>query len=104
MLEGGGSFYLKLIDFGEAKIVDTYNDAASAGGSSDGHSSFFGKILGRSEKRDRKKGTFVGTPLYCSPEMLKNNQSGLYSDLWALGCIIFELCAGGQKMFGGKNR
>lgn len=94
MLEGNGSFYLKLIDFGEAKIVDTYNEAASQG-SSEGHSSFFGKILGRNDKKDRKKGTFVGTPWYLAPEMLRSNQSGLYSDLWALGCIIFELCAGG---------
>jgi serine/threonine protein kinase len=34
--------------------------------------------------------------------MLGNSESGLYSDLWALGCIIYEMCTG-QKMFVGRN-
>lgn len=34
--------------------------------------------------------------------MLRSNQSGLYTDLWALGCIIYELEAD-LKMFHGKN-
>jgi serine/threonine protein kinase len=34
--------------------------------------------------------------------MLKNNNSGLYTDLWAFGCIIYELSCG-KKMFRGKN-
>jgi len=42
---------------------------------------------------DREKmirhGTFVGTPLYVAPEMLEYNHSGRYTDLWALGCIIY---------------
>jgi len=49
----------------------------------------------------QRSGTFVGTPFYVAPEMLKKNQSGLYSDLWALGCIIYEICSG-RKMFMGK--
>lgn len=34
--------------------------------------------------------------------MVSKSQSGLYTDLWALGVIIFELTFG-KKMFGGKN-
>ena len=34
--------------------------------------------------------------------MLESNQSGLYSDLWALGCIIYELSSG-LKMFKGNQ-
>ena len=34
--------------------------------------------------------------------MLENNVSGLFSDLWALGCIIYELCTG-YKMFKGSR-
>ena len=35
------------------------------------------------------RGTFVGTPLYVSPEMLEDSAALPASDLWALGCIIF---------------
>jgi hypothetical protein len=41
-----------------------------------------------------KKGTFVGTPYYQAPEMLNSNKSGLYTDLWAFGCIIYEMSCG----------
>jgi len=56
----------------------------------------------KSKKVKKNRGTFVGTPLYCAPEMLEINQSGLFSDLWALGVIIYEMSCG-QKMFKGKN-
>ena len=63
----------------------------------------FNKQGAKNGKQQAKaRGTFVGTPLYCAPEMLENNQSGLFSDLWALGVIIFEMSSG-QKMFSGKN-
>jgi len=42
----------------------------------------------------RKQGTFVGTPLYAAPEMLESNTSSKGTDLWALGCIIYQLYAG----------
>lgn len=41
-----------------------------------------------------RAGTFVGTPLYVAPEMLEYNSSGRYTDLWALGCIIYQLLVG----------
>lgn len=34
--------------------------------------------------------------------MIRENKSGLFTDLWALGCIIYEISCG-QKMFKGKN-
>lgn len=38
-----------------------------------------------------KKGTFVGTKDYLSPEMVDKNISGPFSDLWALGIIIYVM-------------
>lgn len=48
------------------------------------------------------RGTFVGTPLYVAPEMLKESMSGHFTDLWALGCIIFQM-ATGEVPFKGKT-
>lgn len=36
----------------------------------------------------------MGTPLYLAPEMLEFNQAGVYTDLWALGCILYEMLVG----------
>lgn len=35
----------------------------------------------------------VGTPAYMSPELMRNEQYDYHVDMWALGCICFELCA-----------
>jgi NIMA (never in mitosis gene a)-related kinase len=37
--------------------------------------------------------TCIGTPLYLSPEVCNNQPYGLSSDMWALGCIVYEMCA-----------
>src|SRR5271154_3959480 len=42
--------------------------------------------------------TFVGSFPYVSPEVLLNGESSLtqFSDIWAAGCIGYELCTGKQ--------
>ena len=35
--------------------------------------------------------TFIGTPYYVSPEMCQNKPYNEKSDIWALGCILYEL-------------
>jgi 3-phosphoinositide dependent protein kinase-1 len=64
-------------------------------------SSFFGRLK-KNKSIKQKRGTFVGTALYAAPEMLESNQSGFYTDLWALGCIIYEMCTG-LKLFQARN-
>ena len=44
--------------------------------------------------QQKRKATFVGTPLYVSPEMLSDNISSASGDIWALGCIIFQMITG----------
>lgn len=36
--------------------------------------------------------TLVGTPYYLSPEVCKNEPYTYKADIWALGCVLYELC------------
>ncbi|XP_076672178.1 phosphoinositide-dependent kinase 1 isoform X3 [Andrena cerasifolii] len=44
-------------------------------------------------RRDRR-GSFVGTAQYVSPELLTDKTASRASDLWALGCIVYQMVAG----------
>jgi len=35
--------------------------------------------------------TCVGTPYYLSPEIWENNPYNNKSDLWAMGCVLYEM-------------
>mmetsp|Transcript_2602 Transcript_2602/g.6659 ORF Transcript_2602/g.6659 Transcript_2602/m.6659 type:complete len:590 (-) Transcript_2602:10-1779(-) len=36
--------------------------------------------------------TIVGTPYYMSPEVCRNEPYSWKSDIWAVGCVLYELC------------
>ena len=50
--------------------------------------------LGVAKKLDKQKfaKTFIGTPYYLSPEICEDREYNDKSDVWALGCILYELC------------
>ncbi|KAG9316178.1 kinase-like protein [Chiua virens] len=50
-----------------------------------------GKIL---ESSDERANSFVGTAQYVSPELLESTETSKSSDLWSLGCIVFQMIAG----------
>ncbi|KAF9925875.1 pkb-activating kinase-like protein [Linnemannia zychae] len=72
--------YVKLTDFGTAKMLEPSEDGTES---------------------DRAN-SFVGTAEYVSPELLTEKAACKSSDLWALGCIIYQLLAG-RPPFKGSN-
>ncbi|CAK6984434.1 interferon-induced very large GTPase 1-like isoform X1, partial [Scomber scombrus] len=37
--------------------------------------------------------TCIGTPLYLSPEICENKPYNNKSDIWAVGCVLYEMCS-----------
>ena len=46
--------------------------------------------------------SMIGTPYYVSPELVSEAGYSYKSDVWALGCILYELCYL-RKAFDGKT-
>ena len=42
--------------------------------------------------KDKVLRTQTGTPYYASPEVWNDNPYSYKSDLWSIGCVIYELC------------
>jgi len=45
---------------------------------------------------DTRVGTVLGTPPYMAPEQLAGERAGPAADIYALGCILYEIAAGEQ--------
>ena len=78
--------HVKITDFGTAKLLDDPRapppplvEALETGPSGSG---------------GNRTASFVGTAEYVSPELLTDKSAGKPSDLWAFGCIIYQLLAG----------
>lgn len=58
--------------------------------------------FGTATSTESRGSSFVGTAEYVSPELLLHNQCGVSSDIWALGCMIYQFLQG-QPPFRGEN-
>jgi formylglycine-generating enzyme required for sulfatase activity len=75
---------VKLLDFGLAKLLDrpVREDAAPGLPRAPASSDLTGA------------GGMLGTPLYMAPECLRGEPATQRSDLYSLGAVLYELCAG----------
>jgi 3-phosphoinositide dependent protein kinase-1 len=80
--------HVKITDFGTAKLLPDprqIQDASQRGVPEPGNADSDG---------DGRAASFVGTAEYVSPELLTHKTAGKASDIWAFGCIIYQLLAG----------
>ena len=89
MLTEGGP---KVLDFGLAKFLHP-----SVAGSGLSHA------LTEEVSQLTSRGEVVGTLQYLSPEQLAEGKVDSRSDIWGLGCILYEMLTG-MKAFIGTNR
>jgi Tol biopolymer transport system component len=81
----------KLMDFGLAR-----GTGLAAGGADAASSPTLTRAL-------TTEGAIVGTFLYMSPEQLEGKDADGRSDLWALGCVLYEMATGTRAFAGGSQ-
>jgi 3-phosphoinositide dependent protein kinase-1 len=74
--------HVKITDFGTGKILDDKQR-----GTMDNGNDIF-------PNEKHRTVSFVGTAEYVSPELLTAKEGGKPTDLWAFGCIIYQLLSG----------
>jgi mitogen-activated protein kinase kinase kinase len=80
---------IKFVDFGAAKILaKNHRTMMRSRRPAEGH---FGGGLGVG-----LSSSLTGTPMYMSPEVIKNDTRGRHGamDIWSMGCVVLEFATG----------
>ncbi|KAI5456274.1 kinase-like domain-containing protein [Mariannaea sp. PMI_226] len=88
--------HVKITDFGTAKLLKDPRQARNQdSGAPD--------LARQDSEEDDRAASFVGTAEYVSPELLTHKNACKASDLWAFGCIVYQLLAGRPPFKGGSE-
>ena len=82
---------IKVLDFGLAKLGTDTADASS-----------FGTLSPTLSVAFTGAGTILGTAAYMAPEQARGKKVDKRADVWAFGCVLFEMLAG-AKAFDGTD-
>ena len=99
MLTAGGA---KLLDFGLAKTSPTLV-GSGVGGLTPSTPTVTIAELSSPAKALTQQGTVVGTFQYMAPEVLQGTEADVRSDIFSLGCVLYEM-ATGRRAFEGKSQ
>ena len=83
---------VKVLDFGLAKALETAQHPSNASQSSTITSPAITRM-----------GVILGTPAYMSPEQARGQAVDKRTDIWAFGCVLFEMLTG-QAVFAGETK
>lgn len=92
-------FHIMIADFGSSRIDSEKQDIPILAEEDEDDDS---DDDGPPRPPRQKRGSFVGTAQYVSPEILRGKTSTEASDLWSFGCILYQLVAG-HPPFQGPN-
>jgi len=88
----------KLMDFGLARATDAAGPVSGSGAT-------LAALTQNATVASplTAQGAIVGTFQYMAPEQLEGREADARSDLWALGCVLYEM-ATGQRAFDGRSQ
>jgi serine/threonine-protein kinase len=90
---------VKVLDFGLAKLLET---DAVASGQTRGYSPELTHSPTITTPAITQHGVILGTAAYMSPEQAKGRPADKRSDMWAFGCVLFEMLSG-KRAFEGED-
>ncbi|XP_055601642.1 3-phosphoinositide-dependent protein kinase 1 isoform X1 [Uranotaenia lowii] len=87
------NFHVMIADFGSSRLDEVCDVNQSAECPDQTQRGIYSQTM-ETENLKSKRGSFVGTAQYVSPEILKGKTSSRSSDLWSYGCIIYQMLTG----------